>query len=159
MWAFGLDWAGPGQGQVAYACECGNEPSGSVKCGELLDQLQASQLLRKDSAPWSEKVSGGRQFSRLLAGEVCASTVVMVVMLDTPCSEVECKTTGYPLHSTPLHFTYLASPCAIRFHLSSTIITDKRSLMGCQAPSLSDGISRRFERSSHLHFQSQATWN
>jgi len=27
----------------------------------------------------------GRQFSRLLAAEVCASTVVM---LDTPCSEV-----------------------------------------------------------------------
>jgi len=25
--------------------------------------------------------------------------VVMVVMLDTPCSEVQCKTTGYPLHS------------------------------------------------------------
>jgi len=23
----------------------------------------------------------------------------MVVMLDTPCSEAECKTTGYPLHS------------------------------------------------------------
>ena len=23
--------------QVAYACECGNEPSGSVKCGEFLD--------------------------------------------------------------------------------------------------------------------------
>ena len=31
--------------------------------------------------------------------EVCASAVVMVVMLDTPCSEVQCKTTGYPLHS------------------------------------------------------------
>jgi len=42
---------------------------------------------------------GGGQFSRLLAAEVCASVVVMVVMLDTPCSEVECKTTGYPLHS------------------------------------------------------------
>jgi len=41
----------------------------------------------------------GRQFSRLLAAEVCASAVVMVVMLDTPCSEVECKTTGYPFHS------------------------------------------------------------
>ena len=26
-----LDWADPGQGQVADACECGNEPSGSVK--------------------------------------------------------------------------------------------------------------------------------
>jgi len=38
----------------------------------------------------------GRQFSRLLAAEVCASAVVM---LDTPCSEVQCKSTGYPLHS------------------------------------------------------------
>ena len=31
----GLGW--PGQGRVADACECGNEPSGSVKCGEFLD--------------------------------------------------------------------------------------------------------------------------
>jgi len=30
-------WAGPGYGQVADVCECGNEPSGSVKCGEFLD--------------------------------------------------------------------------------------------------------------------------
>ena len=60
----------------------------------------------------------GRQFSRLLAAEVCASAVVMVVMLDTPCSEVECKTTGNPLHSHV--FPYRASPCAIRFHLSYT---------------------------------------
>ena len=35
MWVYGLDWAGPGYGQVADACECGNEPSGSVKCGEF----------------------------------------------------------------------------------------------------------------------------
>ena len=26
MWVYGLDWAGPGQGQVADACECGNKP-------------------------------------------------------------------------------------------------------------------------------------
>ena len=25
MWADGMDWAGPGYGQVADACECGNE--------------------------------------------------------------------------------------------------------------------------------------
>ena len=37
MLVCGLDWAGPGQGQVADACECGNEPSGSIKCGEFLD--------------------------------------------------------------------------------------------------------------------------
>jgi hypothetical protein len=27
-------------GQEADICECGNEPSGSIKCGELLDQLK-----------------------------------------------------------------------------------------------------------------------
>ena len=27
----GLDWAGPGQGQVVDAHECGNESSGSIK--------------------------------------------------------------------------------------------------------------------------------
>ena len=35
----GTDWikSGSGQGQVVGACECGNESSGSIKCGELLD--------------------------------------------------------------------------------------------------------------------------
>jgi len=37
MLVCGLDSAGPGYRQVADACECGNEPSGSVKCGEFLD--------------------------------------------------------------------------------------------------------------------------
>ena len=33
-------WAGligSGQGQVAGACECGNEPSGSITCREFVD--------------------------------------------------------------------------------------------------------------------------
>jgi hypothetical protein len=33
----GLDRSGSGQGQVAGSCECGNEPSGFIKCGEYLD--------------------------------------------------------------------------------------------------------------------------
>jgi hypothetical protein len=33
----GLDCSGLGQGQVVGACECGNEPSGSIKCREFLD--------------------------------------------------------------------------------------------------------------------------
>ena len=32
----GLGWPRIGT-QVAYACECGDELSGSVKCGEFLD--------------------------------------------------------------------------------------------------------------------------
>ena len=31
-----------------------NAPSGSIICGEFFDQLRTFQLLREDSAPWSE---------------------------------------------------------------------------------------------------------
>jgi len=34
-WGYGLDRAGSGRGQVAGTCECGNEPSGSIKCGKF----------------------------------------------------------------------------------------------------------------------------
>jgi hypothetical protein len=34
---WGLDGIGSRQGQVAGTCECGNELSGSIKCGEFLD--------------------------------------------------------------------------------------------------------------------------
>jgi hypothetical protein len=32
-----LDQSGSGYEHVAGCCECGNEPSGSIKCGEFLD--------------------------------------------------------------------------------------------------------------------------
>ena len=61
---------------------------------------------------------GGRQFSRLLTAEVCASAVVMS---DIPCSEVAWRvlTTHY-IRQFPLHFPSRASPCAITFQLEST---------------------------------------
>ena len=37
MWGYGLDRADVGYGQLAGTCECSNERSGSVKCGEFLD--------------------------------------------------------------------------------------------------------------------------
>ena len=37
MWGHGLDLSGSVYGQVADACICGNEPSGSVTCGECID--------------------------------------------------------------------------------------------------------------------------
>jgi hypothetical protein len=40
---------------VAGICECGNEPSGAIKCGKFIDELQACQLFKKDSTPWSKK--------------------------------------------------------------------------------------------------------
>jgi hypothetical protein len=57
----------------------------------------------------------GRQFSRLLAAEMCASAVVM---LDTPCSEVVWRVLAtHSIRQFPLHFPSRASPCAITFQL------------------------------------------
>ena len=71
------------------------------------------RLSAKRTSPF--KSVGGRQFSRLMAAEVCASAVVM---LDTPCSEVvwECwqptPFTSFPFtsppvrHRVPSHFNW-----------------------------------------------------
>ena len=53
MGGYGLDRAGSGWGQVAGTCECGNEPSGSIKW-EFLDKLRTDQRLKKGSAAWGE---------------------------------------------------------------------------------------------------------
>jgi len=59
----------------------------------------------------------GRQFSRLLAVEVCASAVVMV---DTPCSEVVWRVLAtHSIRQFPLHFPSCASRCVITFQLDS----------------------------------------
>ena len=39
----GMDWIDLVQDRDRWrACECGNEPAGSIKCGEFLDWLKAS---------------------------------------------------------------------------------------------------------------------
>jgi len=59
----------------------------------------------------------GRQFSRLLAAEVCASAVIM---LDTPCSEVVWRVQAtHSIRQFPLHFPSSASPFTIAFQLYS----------------------------------------
>jgi hypothetical protein len=58
-----------------------------------------------------------RQFSRLLAAEVCASAVVM---LDTPRSEVVWRVLAtHSIRQFPVHFPSRVSPCAITFQLDS----------------------------------------
>jgi hypothetical protein len=65
-------------------------------------------------------IGGGRQFSRLLAAEVCESEVVM---LDTPCSEVVWRVLAtHSIRQFPLHFPFRASLCAITFQLDSTFL-------------------------------------
>ena len=50
----GLDRIWVRLGQVAGTYECGNEPEGSVQCGELLDWLRTGWLLKNESPPWSK---------------------------------------------------------------------------------------------------------
>ena len=47
---------------MAGTCEFGNEPSGSIKCGEFLGLLRTDEILKKDSAPWSKPVTDVTQF-------------------------------------------------------------------------------------------------
>ena len=81
------------------------------------------------SAKWTSpfKLANGRQFSRLLAVEVCASAVIT---LDTPCSKVMQRVLAiHSVRQFPLHFTSCASPCAITFQLKSTnILVDGSSM-------------------------------
>ena len=75
----------------------------------------------------------GRQFSQLLAAEVCASAVVM---LDTPCSEVVWRVLAtHTIRQFPLHFPTRASPCAIMFQLDSTSRTDRGSCVSIHGTS------------------------
>jgi len=83
-------------------------------CAETRFRLSA-----KRTSPF--KSAWERQFSRLLAAEVCASAVLM---LDTPCSEVVWRVLAtHFIRQFPFHFPSRASPCAITFHLDSTSVT------------------------------------
>ena len=42
---------------MAGTCECGDEPSGSIKFGEFLDYLKTGWLPKRGSAVWSKSVS------------------------------------------------------------------------------------------------------
>ena len=84
-----------------------------LKC----DYTRAETRFRLSAKRTSHLNRQGRQFSRLLASEVCASAVVM---LDTACSEVVWRVLAtQSIHQFPLHFPSRVSPCAITFQLDS----------------------------------------
>ena len=74
----------------------------------------------------------GRQFSRLLAAEMCASAVVM---LDTLCSEVVWRVLAtHSIRQFPLHFPSRVSLCAITFQLESTSVQQHGSVLSNLLP-------------------------
>ena len=87
---------------------------------EMWWHTRRNQISSFGETDGSISIGGGRQFSRLLAAEVCASAVVM---LDTPCSEVVWRVlTTHSTRQFPLHFPSRTSPCAVTFQMESTVI-------------------------------------
>ena len=71
---------------------------------------------RKGRVPLTRR--GGRQFSRILAAELCTSAIVM---FDTPCSEVVWRVLAtHSIRQFPLYFPAQASHCAITFQIESS---------------------------------------
>ena len=88
----------------------------------------------------------GRQFSRLLAAEACASAVVM---LDTPSSEVVWWGTGYPLYS-PVSPS-LPLPCVtVCHHISTGLYNDIPYTVLTPVTVRSQGIRREVSFCSEL---------
>jgi len=87
-------------------------------CAETRFRLSA-----KRTSPF--KSASGRQFSRLLAAEVCASAVVM---LETSFSEVVWRVLAtHSIRQFPLHFPSSASLCGVTFQLDTTCTGDRDS--------------------------------
>ena len=88
------------------------------------------RLSAKRTSPF--KAAGGRQFSRLMAAEVCASAVIM---LGIACSEVVWRVLAtHCICQFPLHSPYRASPCAITFQLDSTLMWANISCLDKKRP-------------------------
>ena len=91
-----------------------------LKC----DGTRAETRFRLSTKRASPFKSEGRQFSRLLAADVCASAVVM---LDTPCSVVVWRVLAtHSNRQIPLYFPSRASPCAITFQPESTTVSNTK---------------------------------
>ena len=87
--------------------------------GQLKCDATCAEIRFRLSAKWTNTFkSAGRQLSRLLVAEVCASAIVM---LDTPFSDVVSRLLAtHSIHQFPLHFPSRSSPCTITFQLEST---------------------------------------
>jgi hypothetical protein len=101
----------------------------------------------------------GRQFSRLLAAELCASAVVM---LDTQCYEVVWRVLAtHSIRQFPFHFPCRASPNAITFQLESTYtfrIFSNASHLRARSPNYQDAILRNVYTGSTTHLALVSNW-
>jgi len=104
-----------------------------LKCDDTCAETRF-RLSAKSTSLFKSAV--GRQFSRLLAAEVCASAVVM---LDTPCSEVVRRVLAtYSIRQFSLHFSstcvtvchHISTELSWNLYLTTTMVTWRESACG-----------------------------
>jgi hypothetical protein len=130
-------WGSVENGQAANICESANLPrrdrylqvksAWQVDCfWNVIAHAQKTGFVYRRK--WRVYLNRrGRQFSRLLAAEVCTS---VVVILDIPCFEVVWSVLAtHSIRKFPLHFPSRASPCTITFQLDSTPVV---GITSCQ---------------------------
>ena len=101
-----------------HCCMGGRLPNVEASCNGMAHAQKPDFVSRRNGRVHLNR--RGRQFSRLLAAEVCASAVVM---FDTLCSEVVWRVLAtHSIRQFPLHFPFRVSPCAITFQLESTTV-------------------------------------
>jgi hypothetical protein len=49
-------WTGSGQGQVESSCECGYEPSGSMRCWDCRWESQREEPLGRPRRGWADNI-------------------------------------------------------------------------------------------------------
>jgi len=104
--------------EVTFKGQCGGFQIGLIGRGQLkCDGTRAETRFRVSAKRTSQfKSTGGCQFSRLLAAEVCTSAVVM---LDSPCSEVVWRVLAtHSIRQFPLHFPPYVN---VRHHISTGV--------------------------------------
>ena len=105
-----------GRNRESAVAEDPHDGRGQLKCDGARAETRF-RLSAKRTSPF--KSAGGRQFSRLLAAEVCASAVVMV---DTPFSEVVWRVLAtHCISQFPLHFPPVRHCVPSHFNLESTL--------------------------------------
>ena len=108
---------------TCIVCYLRSSKSFKYTTGQLkYDGTRAETRFRLSAKRTSPIKSAGASVQSTTAAEVCASAVVMVVMLYTQCSVVVRRLLAtHSIRQFPLHFPPpCASQCAIRFQLDST---------------------------------------
>jgi len=150
MFCFPFLWTSASNDFMCAHCIGRSKPAGMLgHCFAIVEKLQGANVYKLEVKSWNlmaqaqktvfvfrrngrvHLIRRGRQFSRLLPAEVCASTVVM---LDTPCSEVVWRVLAtHSIRQFPLHFPSRApSHFNWSLHRTTGIILLLRSAGGPQ---------------------------